>query len=204
MKNSWITPLIILVIICVLYGIYRAEFKKANRVVLEENEMIIKKSVWDSLSLLANKKPIVKIDTFYLAGKVKYVTKEVPIPVETDSLHIYSDSLVAPDINVRIYDMTSGKILSREWRYVPMIMQVKEFRTEYVPQIINNPVKVPIPKNGFYIYGIAGGNESTFTFGTGVDLITKKDRLIGYEFQRLGDKNIHSVKVGLQIKMPGR
>lgn len=175
MKNtSWITPLIILVIICILYGIYRKEFKKENHVILADDEMVISKATWDSLGKLANKKPIVKIDTFYEQGKTKYVVREVPIPVEVDSLHSYVDSLVTPDINVKVYDLTSGKLLSREWRYVPMIMKVKELRTEYVPQIINNPVKVPIPKNGFYLYGTAGGNENTFLYGAGLSLITKR------------------------------
>jgi hypothetical protein len=56
-----------------------------------------------------------------------------------------------------------------------------------------------VPQNGFYLYGIAGGNDKSFLFGGGLDFITKKNTEIGYMYQRFGTDNFHSIKVGIKL-----
>lgn len=197
MKNtSWITALIVLVIILVAYGIYRREFKKE----IASDEVVIKKSVWDSIISIASMKPEIRIDTVYKQGKIVYVPKPVPTPTG-DSIKVYQDSLVNPEVRVYMNEKVKGTVLEREWWYIPTRMEILQVKTVYVPNLVSVPTKVEVPKAGFYIYGLSGGNEQAFIYGAGIDYINKKDRQIGYQFQRFGDQNFHSLKYGIKIKL---
>jgi hypothetical protein len=199
MKEIWKNGVVVLLIIAVLYIIFLRECKKPAPCPAKD-EIIIPLSTWNKIQELANKPAITHIDTVYLKGKTIYVYKELPIAVpnpKDTTVNSYSDSLIRKDIDV-IYDFSvRGDLLSRSWTYKPIITEV--FRTDsiFVPQIVEMPVKVPI--RGLFGYISAGGNADSFLFGGGLDFITKKNTVIGYQYQRFGSDNFHSVKIGVKL-----
>lgn len=164
----------------------------------------IKKSTWDSIMAIANIPPKVKIDTVLIKGETVYINRTLSIPVTKDSFtYCYQDSIVNDSISVFVKDSIKGKLTWREWRYNPMVKKIYKETTAIAPKIIMVDVPINIPKNGFYIYALTGGNSNAFLYGGGIDWITKKDRQIGYMYQRFGSVGFHSVKIGIQIKIPG-
>jgi len=203
MKNKWITPAIILAIILVLYGIYYFEFKKPKGTIIAQDEMVVKKALWDSILAVPLSSKIVYDTIYTISDTIKSVKKDVPKPEVIDSLNFYTDSLVNPEINVYTYDIISGTLLNREWRYVPKTMVFKETKIEYYPQLVTTTVKeeVEVYKTGWYLYGSTGGSNNYFGVGVGIDIITKKDRQMGYQYQLIDGKGFHSIKYGFKIKL---
>jgi len=200
MKEFWKSGIIMLLIVGALYIIFLRECKK-EPICPAKDEIIIKKSVWDSVQTLANKSPIITVDTFKIKGKTVYVDN-TPIPKSVinkkDSTKEYSDSLTNKEIDVKIHLKIKGQLLDRVWTYRPMFTKIVKETTIFVPKIIDNPVA--IPKYGLFGYVTAGGNGNSFLFGGGLDFITKKNTEIGYQYQRLGSVSFHSLKLGVQIK----
>lgn len=187
---------LLLLIIAVLYILFLRECKKPLPCPAED-EVIVKKDTWKEMIALADKPPITHIDTIYIKGETIIVDNPLPPPVFSGDTTIYSDSLIRSDINVSYNFKVKGVLLNRKWAYNPIVTEV--FRTDsiFVPQLIEVPVKVP--KRGLFVYGTAGGNNSAFLFGGGLDFVTKKNTEIGYMFQRFGDVNFHSVKIGVKL-----
>ena len=200
MKDFWKSGIIGLLIVGVLYVIFLRECKKES-ICPAKDEVIIKKSVWDSIETLANKPPIITMDTVKIKGNTVYVNdKPIPKPVinKKDSTNEYLDSLKNKEIDVKIHLKIRGQLLDRSWMYTPMYTKIVKETTVFVPKIIDNPI--PIPKYGLFGYTIAGGNGSSFVFGGGLAFITKKNTEIGYQYQRFGSVSFHSLKLGIQIK----
>lgn len=195
----WWNGLIIIGVIGILYLIYSREFKDNSKVVLSSGDTIISKKTWHSMLNLANKKPEIRIDTVYVKGDVVYLKPDLPKPVLNDSINEYKDSIENNQIDVNIDLKIKGELLSCVWYYKPIKQVITTRLTEYVPKLVNNEIKVEVPKNGFYVYGLVGGNQNSFMYGAGIDLITKKDKTVGYFYQRLGNKDFHSVKVGFRL-----
>jgi len=194
MKDFWKSGIIVVLGIGLLYFIFVRECKR------DPSKILVDKVVWDSIQALANKSPIIKIDTVIKPGKPIYIYIDKPIvtidpkdttvkefkhAIENDTVHIYSK------LKLR------GELISYSLMYTPMITTITVENTIYVPKIIDRPVTVS--KKGIYLYGITGGNQNQFLFGLGVDFITKKNTIFGYQYQRFGSKNIHSIKVGFKI-----
>lgn len=164
----------------------------------------IKKSTWDSIMAIANTPPKIKVDTVLIKGETVYINTVLPIPVTKDSItYCYQDSIVNDSISVFVKDSIKGKLTWREWRYNPMVKKIYKETTVIAPKIVMVDVPIEIPKNGFYIYALTGGNPNAFLYGGGIDWITKKDRQIGYMYQKFGNVGFHSVKIGLRMKIPG-
>ena len=200
MKELWKNGVVVLLVIGVLYIIFLRECKHPLPCIAKD-EMIIKKSIWDSIQVLANKPPIVKIDTHYIKGDIVYVpTTPLPPPKpepKDSTINNYADSLFRKDIQVWYNFKVRGTLLDRSWRYLPIQISILEQKTVFVPHFIDRPVKTPA--NGLFVNGLAGGNEKSFLFGGGADFITKKGTEIGYQYQRFGTDNFHSVKVGVRL-----
>jgi len=200
--------LLILLIVAVLYILFLRECKHSAPCPAE-NEIIIKQSTWDSLQALANKPPEIKIDTQWITKPTVTPDPQPSIPEPTiDELwpeasipvYDYADSLVNKEINVWVNYKVRGELLAREWRYKPITTEISIDSIIYKPYPVKVDKLVTVSKNGLYAYGIAGGNESAFIYGGGLDLITKKETMIGYQFQRFGTDNFHSVRLGIKIK----
>jgi len=203
MKDLWKSGVLILLIIGTVYILYLRECKRPLPCPAED-EVIIKTSVWDSVQALANKLPEVRIDTIIIKGDIVYLPAE-PLPPPTpepkdSSINVYADSLVTKDIDVHYNFKVKGTLLDREWRYSPITTVIRIDSIIYVPKLVKVPVPVIQVKNSLFMYGVAGGNKSAFLFGGGLDFITKKETMIGYQFQRFGDINFHSVRLGAKIK----
>jgi hypothetical protein len=166
----------------------------------------IKKSTWDSILKIKETPPKITIDTVYLKGDVVYVERKLPVPVKSQkdtTITVYTDSLVNKEISVWVKDTVKGVLVSREWQYSPIVQKVVKETTIFQPKIVMVDVPINIPKNGFYFYALTGGNSNAFIYGGGIDWITKKDRQIGYSYQRFGNVGFHSVRIGMKIKRPG-
>ena len=202
MKELWKSGVLFLIIIAVLYIIFLRECKRPE-LCPATDEVIIKKATWDSILALANKPPVVIIDTQWIEGPTVYLPGEPLPPVVIDpadtTVSHYSDSLVKKDINVRVEYTINGRLLAREWFYKPIIVEIKKDSIVYVPKIVPVEKEIPVPHNGLYAYGLAGGNKDMFLFGGGIDFITKKETEFGYLYQRFGNENIHSVKIGAKL-----
>jgi hypothetical protein len=207
MKNVWITLLMVIILLALGYSIYRVESKS---VVIHKDEMIVKKSLMDSINALANKPPVIQIDTVTIEKTREVIHHDFQY-AHGDSIlangsyfsitpTVVIDSLVNPEINVTTIDKVVGKILNRNWVYVPKRINIKEIRFEYVPKIVNNPINVYVKKNGMYAYGALGGSKNHFMMGVGLDFISKKDVTYGYMYQNFAGESIHSIKVGMKLK----
>ena len=195
---------LVLLIVAVFYILYLRECKRTAPCPADD-EKIVKKTDWQAMIDLANKPAITHIDTVYLKGKIIYVYIDKPIVPTVDpkdtTVSVYTDSLIKKDIDVSYTYKIRGELLSRKWSYRPVITEIRRTDTIYVPKPFETFVPVKTPQNGLYAYGIAGGNNSTFIFGGGLDFITKKDTEIGYLYQRFGNVNIHSIKLGGRFKI---
>ena len=202
MKDLWKSGVLILLIIGVVYILYLRECKRPLPCPAED-EMIIKTSVWDSILAVADMKPEIIRDTIFIKGKTIYITTPLPEPVIDSSdkaLTTYQDSIVNDEIDVHYDFKVQGKLISRDWSYTPIIKEITIETIKYVPKLVEVPTIVKTAQNGLYGYGVAGGNKAAFLFGGGLDLITKKETMIGYQYQRFGDENFHSIKLGVKIK----
>ena len=202
MKDLWKSGVLILLIIGVLYIIFLRECKRPLPCPAQD-EVIIKKSTWDSIIALANKPAEVRIDTQWIQGPTVYLPSEpIPPPVvdpQDTTIYHYSDSLVKDDVDVHILYTIRGLLLSRSWAYTPIIREISRDSIIYVPHIVEVEKPVTVAKNSLYANIVFGGNENAFLFGGGVDFITKKDTEIGYQYQRYGNNNFHSIKLGAKL-----
>jgi hypothetical protein len=211
MKEFWKSGIIILSIIALLYVIFLRECKNIEPCPADD-EILLPRKVWDSIQALANKPPVVRIDTVWKERPTVTPDPQPPLPqpntdigsIINDSnstpVNLYQDSLIKKDINVWIDYTVEGVLLDRKWHYKPIITEIKTDNIVYVPKLVSVDKLVPIEKNGLYGYIIGGGNQSTFLFGGGLDFITKKDTEIGYQYQRFGNVNFHSIKLGTEIR----
>lgn len=203
MKNLWKSWVWIPVVIGVLYIIFLRECKHPLPCP-PNGQVLISQKVWDSILTLADKPPVVTIDTVYIDKPIVIPDPQPPLPdpqtnpIDT-TINNYADSLINKEINVWVDYKIRGVLLGREWRYRPIEVEIRKDSIIYVPKIVEVEKLVKTSQNGLYAYGLAGGNKDSFLFGGGLDFITKKNTEIGYFYQRFGDVNFHSVKLGVKI-----
>jgi hypothetical protein len=206
MKDQWKSGVLVLLIIAVLYIIFLRECKRVDPCPAED-EMIIKRSAWDSILAAAALPPVVTRDTVWLKGDTVFVNADLPgpvvDPVDTTVNH-YVDSLVRKDIDVRIRFSVRGELLSRSWQYNPVYREIRVDSIVFRPYPVEVIKEVPVSRAGLYGYGVAGGNGDAFLFGGGVDFMTRKETEIGYMYQRYGGVGFHSVKLGVKLFGSGR
>jgi hypothetical protein len=202
MKNFINSGLGILVLILLVYILFLRQCGNKIGECPPKNQVLVNKQTWDSIQALANKPP--KVNTVIIKGKTIYIHQQIPIakPDPKDStINDYDTTLVKKDtIDTRIKLKVKGTILKWEWLYTPITKTITI--EKYVPKIVDNPV--PIPKNGFYISALIGGNKETFLFGGNLDLITKKNTVVGVIYQRWGKSNIYEFKLGTKISFKRR
>jgi hypothetical protein len=202
MKDLWKSGIIVLLIIGVLYILFLRECKHPIPCP-PKDQVLISQKVWDSILVLADKPPVVTIDTVWLDKPIVIPSPQPPLPdpqPTTDTtINNYADSLINKEINVWIDYKVQGLLLDRKWRYRPITIEIRKDSIIYVPKLVPVDKPVKTPQNGFYAYGLAGGNKDSFLFGGGLDFITKKNTEIGYFYQRFGDVSFHSVKLGVKI-----
>jgi hypothetical protein len=194
--------LLILLVIAVLYILFLRECKKPEPCPAE-GEILVPLTVWNKIQELANKPAEVHIDTVWKERPVVEPDPQPPLPdpqttIDT-TIVTYQDSLINKEINVWVDYKIKGLLVDRKWRYKPISSTIRIDSIIYVPKIVDKEIFDDVPQNGFYAYGIAGGNTNSFLFGGGLDYITKKNTELGYMYQRFGEINFHSVKLGIKI-----
>ena len=203
MKDLWKSGVLILLIIGVLYIIFLRECEHPLPCP-PKGQVLVPQSTWDSIKALANKPPIVRIDTIKVKGDVIYVPV-TPLPPakpepKDSTINNYADSLVNDSIDVHYDFKVQGTLISRAWRFSPIIYRIRRDSIIYVPNIIKEPYPVEKAANGLFIYGIGGGNKGSFLVGGGLDFITYKETEVGYMYQRFGNESFHSIKIGSKIR----
>ena len=202
MKDMLKNGSLILIVIGVLYILYLRECKHSLPCP-PDGKVLVDQKVWDSILTLADKPPLVIIDTEWVEKPV-VIPPQPPMPDPQpnvqDSTVTYLDSLVNKEINVHYDFKVRGILLERKWSYRPITIEISKDSIIYVPKLV--PVEKPVPtsQNGLYGNVIFGGNKDSFLFGGGLDFITKRDTEIGYMYQRFGNENFHSIKLGGKIK----
>ena len=200
MKDLWKSGVVGLLIIGILYIIYLRECKR--EVCPPENYVLVPKDAWDSIQALANKPPIVRIDTQWIKGDVVYV-KDTTLPkpqiLKDSTKAFYSDTLDRRGIKVSYNFTIEGRLIDRFWAYNETFLSVRKDSIIYIPNIVQVKNIVYELKNGVYANINIGGNNRAFIPGVGIDYITKKGTQIGYSFQRFGNENFHSIRFGFMI-----
>jgi len=204
MKDLFKNGIVVLLIIAALYILYLRECKRPDPCPAED-EVVVKKDVWKEMIALADKPPVVTIETVKVTSPIIYVPSAPlppanPNPIDSTE-NTYCDSLVNEEINVYYDFKVKGILLDREWSYKPITTTVTIDSIIYIPKIIEILKPITKAKNGVYAYGLAGGNKTAFLFGGGLDLITKKETMIGYQYQRFGNESFHLIKLGGRIKI---
>jgi hypothetical protein len=197
MKDLWKNGVVVLLIMAGLYIIFLRECKHPT-VYPAKDEIIIKKSVWDSIVSIGNLPPKITHDTVYVKGRTVYVAMPTYVVDKKDTtIKDYSDSIKNDEINVNIAFKLRGDLIYWNMSYTPIVKQVITDKTVYVPKIVDR--EVPVPKNGLFGYAIVGGNGNRFIPGIGLDFITKKNTIVGIQYQRLGSENLFGVRLGMKI-----
>jgi hypothetical protein len=198
MKNFITGGLGIFVLVLLVYIFFLRQCGSKTTDCPPKGQMLISKQAYDSIQALLKKPP--KIDTVKVKGDIVYISQPTPIakPELGDStINNYDTTLCKQDtIDVQVKLKVKGTLLKWDWYYTPMTTTITI--EKYVPKIVDNPV--PMPKAGLFISVLAGGNKETFLFGGDLDLIMKKNTVIGFVYQRWGNDNLYSVKLGIPIK----
>jgi len=198
MKNLFESGILILIVILVAIIIFLHQCRGEDYYI-PKDKVLISQSLYDSLKNFKPDTIINVTDTFTIKEPV-YIRHDSLIYIE-DSTGIkhYPDSIVNNDI--RIWDdiYVQGIITKWDRRYEPVIHTITETVTVTVPQIVEQPVFYT--DNGLYLTGIMGGNSNSFIFGAGLDLVTKKDLVYGFQYQRFGDQNFYSLRFGTKLNI---
>ena len=190
---------IVLFVIGALYFIFTRECRKTT--CPPKGQVLVTQNVWDSIQKIANTPPTVRVDTVRLKGKIVYTPSTLPKPVvnpSDTSIKNYSDSIVNKEINFHIGFRLKGQLLSLNKYYTPISTEIVKTVTVYVPKIVDRPV--PVPKNGWYVGVSIGGNDKAFLYGGFLDIISKTNTIYGLQYQRYGNLNFYSVKLGIPIR----
>lgn len=202
MKNFLTSGLGILVIVLLGYIFFLKECGNKATVCPPKGYILFSQQAKDSLDSIANLPP--KIDTIHEKGKTVYIEHTVFKPTQDSNdpaINNYEDSIVKKDtIDAHVKLKIKGTLEKVQWSFVPIVTKITI--EKYVPKIVNNPV--PIPKSGMFISVLGGGNKKTFLFGGDLDLITKKNTVIGIVYQRWGNANIYEFKLGTKISFKWR
>jgi len=191
-------------LVLILAAFIAGFFVKRPTYKVPEGKVLVSQKFLDSLTYVANLPPdtIVKETVVYDTVWITEVHDPQPQPDPTDStLNVYRDSLVIKDtVDVSIKFKTRGLLEGGiEWTFKP-IYHFKEITIEKpVPYPIPYEVPVITYKTGFYLSGVAGGNDNTFIFGSDLDFVGKNDYIYGLQYRRFGDENIYGVKFGFNL-----
>ena len=158
---------------------------------------------WDSIKKIASLPPdTIRVDSFIFISDPIYIDRPVPVPQQiAPEENLYSDSIRTDSVNIWWTARTKGTLEDFDMWYQMMIREITITVDKPVPYLVN--VKVPTPENGVYVYGSMGGgfHSGKFTAGVGVDLITKRKRLFGLQYQRMGPDNIVMMHAGVKIPL---
>ena len=199
MKDFLRNGALVMLVIAILYIIFLRECKKPEPCPPAGYTLVLTKT-WDSVIIVTNMPPVIKIKKEYIKGDTVYLPSlPVPVPDPKDTTILnFHDSLKNDKIDAWVDFRLRGELLSFRWGYVPITTTITLTETFYVPKIVDKPV--PVSQNGLYLSGLLGGNMNTFMYGGSLDLITKKDNLYGLQFQRLGNQNFYSFRLGARIR----
>ena len=191
---------LIMLIIALLYIIFIRECKRPAPCPPEGYTLVLTKT-WDSVLILANMPPVIKIKKEYIKGDTGYADRPLPVPVpdaKDTTISNFTDSLINDKINAWVDFRLRGELLDIRWRYIPITTNITLEKTVYMPKIVDRPV--PVTKNGYYLSGLLGGRANyPIMFGASLDLVTKRNSIYGLQYQRMGSQNFYSFRLGAKI-----
>lgn len=201
MKNILNNGVLVLLIVAILYIVFLRECKKPEPCPPKDYTLVPTKT-WDSVLIMANMPPVIKIKKEIVKGETVYVDRPILVPVpdpkDTTILNFH-DSLKNDKIDAWVDFRLRGELLDFRWGYVPITTNITLTKTVYVPKIVDREVQVI--KNGYYLSGLLGGRANMpIMYGGSLDLVTKKGNLYGMQFQRMGKDNFYSFRLGARIR----
>ena len=194
--------LLYIVLVLIIAAFTTGFFIKRPTYKVPEGKVLVSQEFLDSLTYIANKPPtiIVKDSIIYDTIWIKDTHYPEPIPINS-TLNQYEDSLYIKDtLDVSIKFQTTGIIKDGiHWTFKP-IYHIREIKIDRpVPYPVVQEVPIPTYKTGFYLSGVAMGNDKLFIFGSDLDIVSKNDYIYGFQYRRFGNDNIYGVKFGVNL-----
>lgn len=191
-------------VILVFVAFIAGYFIKKPTYKVPEGKVLISQKMLDSLTYIANLPPDTIVKNLVVYDTLWIVKTHNPQPqpdLEDSTLNVYCDSLVIKDtVNVSVRFKTTGLIRGGiEWRFKPIYHFKETIINKPVPYLITEYTSVPAYKTGFYLSGVASGNNNMFIFGLDFDFVTKNDYIYGLEYRKFGNENIYGVKLGINL-----
>lgn len=195
---------IIVFILGSIFGLFIYNKFNKDSFTLPEGKVIVSQKFLDSLTYIANLPPVIVKkdsivrDTIWLE-KATDPTSNID-PVDSTITVINSNLYIKDTIDTKINFKIKGELIGKiKWSFNPIY--------HYKIITIDRPKPYPIIekvykdkyRNGYYLSGNLGGNNRMFLLGADIDIVTKNDYIYGIRYQKFGDNNIYSVKVGINL-----
>ena len=122
-----------------------------------------------------------------LESHIKFLEKNID-SIKADRLNVYNDTITDTNIVIFISDLVVGERLNTTLKY-----RLK------VPQkiITTNTITKTKIKSGLFLNTRIGGSKEQFNFGPGLQFISKKGKLVGYDYNIMN--NTHNLTVGIKL-----
>ena len=123
----------------------------------------------------------------YLKEHIEYLEKN--LDSIKNSVKVYKDSLVDENITIYSSDLIEGRLLNKDLKY-----KLK------IPKEIVKTVTTTTEKkvSGLFVTSGLGGNQEKFdNINLGLQFVSKKDYLVGYNYNLLGRS--HNLTVGFKL-----
>lgn len=150
---------------------------------IRKDEKIVNGELYDSLVAVANRPPIIRIDTIRdtIQGKPIIKWKDKLVPVYLDSLStVYKDTLQTDHFKVLISDtLQYNRIVFRKYEYETYVDTILKYVEKEKPVFVDRPV--PIPQRGLYWGPYLTGYKKGGSLGAEFFLVTKKENYLGIQ-----------------------
>ncbi len=201
MKNFTLKLSVVVIIVLVGIILYLRECTPDDYQV-PEGHVLVHDTTWEEFTRAANAAPdTVYRDTGTTHIIVEYRDRPVPVPVEVEpDINLYKDSTLSDTFKFWIEAYVKGTLDRWNWEFDitrQVITNTVEIPAPY-------PVEVPVPvsKAGVYIsLGIGGTHTGKMGTGPRLDYLTKKDRMYGIAYTRIGPENFYEFRLGTRIRL---
>jgi hypothetical protein len=188
--------IIVTSLVVVLGLIFVIIFQSPRHRWLNKNQMVVEKTMYDSLVAIANKPPIVIIDTIRDTIKGETIYRDKLVPVYLDSIvAVYKDTIGGTYFNLYLEDsLQLNRIKNRSYSFDEYPETIIKYITKEVPviQYVDRIVELS-PKGlyygattGFYTRGFSLLGDLTYQtknysyFGFGAGVMTSYDTKLNY------------------------
>lgn len=200
MKNIALKLSTIVIIVLVAIILYLRECKPSPEFVVPENHTLVHNEVWEAFKTAAEApRDTVFTDTGSTHIVIKYLDRPVPTPVEIKpEMNLYQDSIKTDTFSFWIEAMVRGTI--EYWNWTFDITRQEIITIVEIPRPV--PVEVPVRTSQAGIYasvGLGGTHNGKLGAGPRLDLITKKEKIYGIAYTRIGSDNFYEFRFGTRL-----